>query len=152
MRPVMLMLIYIRAEPEGNFALHLYACQKMMPYFFAADYTNYALYGLCYLRTMHKLPGKILDNFMKGKHVMRHQNGLRNGIWSDMMIETAYMRYDEGPGGIIGFTTKKRLVKIWSESLLTCSEILKGLDPLREKNPKTKTVCKEEQTAEYVPK
>ena len=112
MRLVMLMLIYIRVEREGDFALHQYACQKIMLYFFAAGYTNYACYGLCYLRTMHKLPGNILDNFMKGKHVMSHQNGLWNCIWSDMMIETTYMRYGKGPGGIIGFTTKLRSVKI----------------------------------------
>ena len=49
---------------------------------------------------------------MKGKHVMSHQNGLWNCIWSDMMIETTYMRYGKGPGGIIGFTTKLRSVKI----------------------------------------
>ena len=79
-RPVMLLLIYIRAEREEDFALHLYACCKMMPYFFPAGHTNYALYGLCYVRTMNKLPGNILDAFMKGEHVMRHQDGLWNGI------------------------------------------------------------------------
>ena len=57
-----------------------------MSYFFAAGHTNYAAYGLYYLRTMHKLPGNILDTFMKGEHVMRHQDGLWNAIWSDMMI------------------------------------------------------------------
>ena len=80
MRPVMLMLICIRAEREGDFAFHLYTFYKMMPYFFAAGHTNYARYGLCYLRTMHKLPGNILDAFMKGEHVMHHQDGLWNGI------------------------------------------------------------------------
>ena len=41
------MLIYIDAECEGYFALHLYAGHKMMPYFFPAGHTNYACYGLC---------------------------------------------------------------------------------------------------------
>ena len=86
MRSLMLMLIYIRAEREGYFALYLYTCHKMMPYFFAASHTNYAGYGLCYSRTMHNLPGNILDAFMKGEHVMPHQDGLWNGLWSDMMI------------------------------------------------------------------
>ena len=35
-------------------------------------------------------------------------------------------------------------MQIWSESLPACSEILKDLDKLREKHPKTKTVHKEE--------
>ena len=65
-------MMYIRAERKGDFALHLYACHKMMPCFFTAGDTNYARYGLCYLRTIHKLPGYILDDFMNGEHVMHH--------------------------------------------------------------------------------
>ena len=64
----------------------------MMPYFFATRRTNYVGYRSCYLRAMHKLPGNILDAFMKGEHVMHHQDGFWNGIWSDMMIETTYLR------------------------------------------------------------
>ena len=85
----------------------------MMSYFFAAHHTNYGLYGLYYLRTMHKLQGNILDAFMKGEHVMRHQDGLCNGIWSVMMIKTTYIRYGKRPGEISGSTTKPRSVKIW---------------------------------------
>ena len=39
------------------------------------------------------ISGDIFNKFMKGKHVMRHQKGLWNGIQSDMMIETTYMKY-----------------------------------------------------------
>ena len=80
----------------------------MMPYFFAGGHTNYVLYGLCYLRTMHELSRNILDAFMKGEHVMRHQDGLWNVIWSVMIIETTYMRYSKRPGGISGATSKSR--------------------------------------------
>ena len=61
---------------------------------------------------MHKLSGNILNTFMKGEHVMRHQDGLRNGIWSAMMIEITCMRYGKGPDGISGATTKPRSVQI----------------------------------------
>ena len=44
-----------------------------------------------------KLSGDILNKFMKGEHVFRHQKGLWNGIWSSMMIETIYMKYGKGP-------------------------------------------------------
>ena len=44
LKPVFLILLYIRAEREGEFVLHLYACKKMMPYFFAAGHVNYARY------------------------------------------------------------------------------------------------------------
>ena len=57
------------------------------------------------------------------------------------------MRYGKGPGGIIAVTKKQRSVQIWSESLPACSKILKALDKLREKHPKTKTVHKKESKA-----
>ena len=33
---------------------------------------------------------------MKGEHVMRHRGGVWYGIWSDMMVETTFMRYGKG--------------------------------------------------------
>ena len=36
--PVFLIMLYIRAEREGDFSLHLYACHQMVPYFFAASH------------------------------------------------------------------------------------------------------------------
>ena len=37
---------------------------------------------------------------------MHHNNGLFNGRWSDMVIETTYMRYGHGQIGINGITLK----------------------------------------------
>ena len=62
-RPVLLMMLFVRAEREGEFPLHLYACHQMIPYFFAAGHINYARYGLCYLLTMSGLPPTITDVF-----------------------------------------------------------------------------------------
>ena len=134
--------MYVRREKE--FALHLHACKQMMPYFFAAGHINYVRYGICYLRSMEKLPGDVLASFMKGDHVMRHQDGLWNGIWVDMMIETTFMRYGKGPGGIIGVTTKPKTVSIWANSLHSCNEVLKDLDDVRERDSTLKTHHKEE--------
>ena len=35
-KPVLLMMLYIRAERIGEFSLHLYACKEMIPYFFCS--------------------------------------------------------------------------------------------------------------------
>jgi len=43
------MMVFIRAEREGEWPLHLWAVQEMLPYFFAAGLHNYARYGLYYL-------------------------------------------------------------------------------------------------------
>ena len=72
-------------------------CVKaMMPYFFAAGHQNYARLGLVYLRAIENLPDNVLPHFLNGQHVMRHMNGLWNGICSDMFIESTFMRYGHG--------------------------------------------------------
>ena len=112
-QPVLLMMLYIRAGRIGEFSLHLYVCKKMIPYFFAAAHWKYARDSICYLRSMEKLPGIVLDKFLEGDNVMRHKKGIWNGIWSDMMIETTYMQYGKVPSDLIDITTNPRSVQIW---------------------------------------
>ena len=69
----------------------------MIPYLFPAGRWNYARNIICYLHSMENLSGHILNTFLKGEYVMRQQQRLWNGIWSDMMIETTYMKYGKGP-------------------------------------------------------
>ena len=78
-KPVLTMMLYVRAERSGDWPLHLQAVKLMMPYFFASSHINYARYGLYYLRSMEALPENVLQHFMKGAHVMRHISGLWNG-------------------------------------------------------------------------
>ena len=55
---------------------------------------------------MEKLPIAVSQSFLRGEHVARHQEGMRNAIWINMLIETTFMRYGKGPTGLIGVTTK----------------------------------------------
>ncbi len=43
---------------------------------------------------MEQLPDDVHLHFAKGEHTMHHNAGIFNGIWTDMAIETTYMRYD----------------------------------------------------------
>ena len=131
-RPVLLMMMFVRAEREGDWPLHLWAVQEMMPYFFAAGHHNYARYGLYYLRTMQRLPAKLLERFLKGEHVMRHKPGIWNGIWSDMYIETTFMRYGKGPKGIIGITLKPSAVRRWAFSMHVCCQVANDVATMTE--------------------
>ena len=70
------MMVYVRAEREYDWPLHLQAVKLMMLYFFVFKHINYARYGLYYLRSMEALPANVLEYFMKGAHVMRHRPGL----------------------------------------------------------------------------
>ena len=129
-KPVFLIMRFVRAERETDWLLHLEACKQMIPYFFAAGHVHYARYGLCYIRAMEALPEEVLVRFMKGEHVMRHQRGLWNGLWSDMFIETSFMRYGHAPNGIIGITLKPDTLKVWAFSLHTCSTVEAALDEM----------------------
>jgi hypothetical protein len=115
-KPVFIMMSFIRAEREGDWLLHLASVRQTMPYFFAAGHTSYARYGLYYRRSMENLPPHILNHFMKGEHVMHHLRGVWNGIWNDMYIKTTFMRYGHSKGGIIGMTLKPDALKIWALS------------------------------------
>jgi len=41
-KPVLIMMQFVRAEREGDWPLHLAAVTAMMPYFFAISHFNYA--------------------------------------------------------------------------------------------------------------
>ena len=84
-------MLYVRAEREGEFALHLDVCKKMLPYFSAACHWNYARDGVAYVQMMENLPGYVLNPLMKREHVVRLQEVLWNLILMDMAIESTYM-------------------------------------------------------------
>ena len=108
------MMLYIRAEKECDWPLHLEAVKQMMPYFYASGHANYARYGLFYFRSMDKLSVEIRGRFMKAEHVMHHIPGLWNGLWNDMYIKSTFMRYGHRHGGIIGITQQAETLKIWA--------------------------------------
>ncbi len=148
-KPVFIMMSFIRAEREGDWPLHLAAFRQMMPYFFAAGHVHYARYGSQYLRSMETLPPNILKHFLNGEHVMRHVPGIWNGLWSDMYIETTFMRYGHGQGGIIGITLKPETLKTWALGLHICSSLESNLASMvdSEKEAQINDVHKEERKA-----
>ena len=62
-KPILIMMLYVRAEREGDWLLHLQAVKPMLPYFFASRHVNYARYGVYYLRSMEDLPNNVLQHF-----------------------------------------------------------------------------------------
>ena len=69
---------------------------------------------------------------MRGEHVTRHQRGIWNGMWTDMYIETTFMRYGHGPGGIVGITLNKNALCRWALTLHMCSSQTKDIADLNE--------------------
>ena len=72
-------MLYVEVEREADWPLHLHV--------------NYAHYGLYNLKSMEQLPKDVTERFLKGEHVIYHNTGLWNGIWSDMYIETTSVRH-----------------------------------------------------------
>ena len=94
---------------------------------------------------MRNLPPELEERFLRGEHTTIYQRGRWNGIWSDMLIDTTFMKYGKGPGGLIGVTLPQRSVKKWAYSLHVTTQILKDLEVMRErKSVKDITVHKEE--------
>ncbi|KAL9970877.1 hypothetical protein ACROYT_G023330 [Oculina patagonica] len=61
MEMVLFLLLFIRAQREGIWDLHLYAFHKMLPFFHRYDHTNYARWGPVYLAQMKQLPEEDFD-------------------------------------------------------------------------------------------
>ena len=62
-----------------------------------------------------------------------------------MFIETTFMKYGKGPGGLVGVTLQPNVVKKWANRFHITTQILKDLDDMREKaRPKSQEFHKEE--------
>lgn len=116
-KPTFLMMRFCRASHEGDWALHIKTAEDMLPYMFAAHKYNYGRYGLYYVRSMTWLEPKILDRFCRGEQSLHHTAGIYNGQWSDMFIETNWMRKGHGPSGIIGMTESPQTMATWVFSM-----------------------------------
>ena len=82
---------------------------------------------------MEAMPEVVRQHFVKGEHTMHHNAGLFNGIWSDMAIETTFMRYGHGHSGIIGITVTLRpeTSKTWVYRLHACNTVVSNMDQMR---------------------
>ena len=104
------------------------AVKKMLPYFFAPAHT--CNYKLCAIRAiLSKVDGKF-GAWRAHKIPERRACDAPcpramewNGIRSDRYIETTFMHYGHGPGGIIGVTLKSETLKTWALGLHVCSRL-----------------------------
>jgi len=53
------------------------------------------MHGMVYTTSMQRLHPMLLRKVMGTENVMHHQNGFWNAIWSDLLVETAYMQYGQ---------------------------------------------------------
>ena len=129
-KPTFLMMKFCRASHEGDWPLHITTAEAMVAYMFVANKYNYSRYGLYYVRSIIWLGPEILDRFCQGQQSLHHSAGIYNGQWSDMFIETNWMRKEHGPGGIIGMTENPQTMARWVYSMdaaMTLTDDLKKI-------------------------
>ena len=122
--PLVIIHLYLRAEREGNWLLHIYALQRMIPYFFAAAHWNYARYISWHVLEMTtSLPESLLAAFLRGEHVCRHQTGVWNSVFLDQFGEQTYIRYGKSKGGLVGKSLSSEQVSEWILSHHLCNTL-----------------------------
>ena len=125
---------YIRTERTGNWALHLEAISKMLPYLAASGHNHYTKSAWVYLQRMSQLDKQhpdIYQQFQKGFHVVRRSDRLWAGLSTDLIIEQVLMRSMKTSGGLTrgrGMTEQQRLV--WVLSMPVCAEFNKAMQEL----------------------
>ncbi len=127
--PVLIMHMFVRAEREGNWSLHIHAMERMVPYFFAAGHWNYARFITWHLIDMqHDLPEEIRESYEHGEHVCRHKDGFFNAVWADQFGEQTYIRYGKAKGGLVGMTLNADQVANWVLCNHICTTLSLAMD------------------------
>ena len=121
--------LFIRAERESDWDLHLNSLARMLPYFFICDKPNYSRWGSVYLIDMLlSLPAEVQSSFKnKQEHAVRFTSNPFRGLWTDMGIEMSVIRDTKGDNGYIDFMAKDSTILRWAITqnslaaiLLTC--------------------------------
>ena len=114
---VSILLAFIRSTRSGNWALHKACLQRMLPWMFAYDHTNYSRYMTIYLWDMIQLhkehPIADAELNMGGFAVQRCAGHAFSQIPVDQTIEQTVNRDTKTPGGIIGFSQNKAATHRW---------------------------------------
>ena len=125
-KTVIIMMNLYRRGHEGDWAFHLFAAEAMLPYFRSAGCHNYARYGAFYVHHMKSLHPEMMKKLQDGACV-RHIPGINNSTWTDMFIETTYMRLGHGPAGAVGVATDYHQMVKWALSFAFSGEVSRNV-------------------------
>ena len=108
-----LILIFVRAHREKNFALYVEVLENLTPLFSALDHVNYARWLPVHIRDMKCFPSPIKDEFEKQCHWVLSKT---NNRFSAIPVDQAHEQenaYIKGSGGCIGFTGNAAAFRRW---------------------------------------
>lgn len=129
-----LLLHFLEAERTGNWKLHLYCIQNMLPFFAAAGHNMYTKTGYLYLQKMQKLATdhpEVYNSFLNGLHVVRRSNRFWAGLSTDLVIEQVLMRSLKSSGGLTrGRGMQEHQRTVWLLSMPKCAELNSAMQEL----------------------
>ena len=105
------MLLFIRAEREGNWSFHVFGMEPMIPYFFNASHWSYARYITHHcleLKYISEDVRKVLD---RGEPVCRHIPR----VWDDVFADKFGEQSSKGATGQPRISTfKYKIIGVWA--------------------------------------
>ena len=122
-KATVIMMNFSRAGHEADTSLHISAAEAMLPHFRFAGCHRYLRYGALYVHHIKSLPEARLEKVLREDFFMRHIPGVYNATWTDMFIESTYMRLGHGPAGAVGLSTNYDQKKKWALSFSLCGEV-----------------------------
>lgn len=122
MEMLSILLMFTRAQREGNWDLYLHSFRCMLPYFFRYDHQNYAKWGSVYIAEMEQLPQEVLEEFKKGNFVVKWKASKFNQVSPDQSLEWLNGIGKRG-GGIVGITKTSSALSRWALSYNLRSQI-----------------------------
>ena len=120
---VRLLLMFIRAERDGIWDLHIFTFRSMLPYFHRYDHLNYAKWGAIYLAEMNQLPAEVEDQFRQGHFVVKVGKAKFNQVDPDQAQEWLNGTGKRG-GGIVGITKTTSALSRWALSFNMRAQIV----------------------------
>lgn len=116
------LLLFLRAEREGIWNLHLETLSQMLPLMAVYDHTNYMRWGVVYLTDMQELETTtpiVYNEFQRGNFTVKETEGIFNQVANDFALEHIN-KLCKVAGGIVGITRTKSALDRW---MLTCTDL-----------------------------
>ena len=113
MEMISILLMFTRAQRDGNWELYLLSFRQMIPFYFQYDHQNYARWSIIYLAQMIQIPEQIREEFMKGDFVVKCSELKFTQVDPDHAQEWLN-RASKIAGGIIGITNTTSALMNWN--------------------------------------
>jgi len=136
--PVLIIQMFLRAEREGDWFLHLCCVKQMLPYTSSRQATGImpgmdsGIFMKC------KGPCPMLPRKCSWEETMfadiGKECGLWNAVFSNEFGEQTYIRYGKAKGGLVGLTLSSDQVAGWVLSYHICNMVSLSMDDMFETN------------------